>query len=94
MDNQYEDSLIKKDTFSNGTLKPFFGINGFKTGKQKVKLMIEEQVLETKSKEKDSFLEIMKVRHEYEFIITVVEKKYTSKLEKELLKKMKEESER
>ncbi|HMC01612.1 MAG TPA: hypothetical protein VKN14_11310 [Flavobacteriaceae bacterium] len=53
MDNQYSESEIKKDTFSDGTLKPFFGIYAYKTGKLKIKGKIQEQIL-NKEKEDDS----------------------------------------
>ena len=87
--NQYEDSKIKMDTFSNGTLNPFFGINGFKTGTQEIELLIEEQIIEPYEKDKDSFLGITKIYHEYDARITVVGGNYISETEKELLSKTK-----
>lgn len=45
MDNQYSDSKFQKDSFSNGTLKPFFGIYAYKTGKLKIKGKIKEQII-------------------------------------------------
>ena len=89
--NQYEESKVKNDTFSNGTLNPFFGINGFKTGTQKVKLTIEEQIIEPYEKNKDSFLGITKLYHQYDARITVVDRKYMSETEKNLLTEMKKE---
>lgn len=53
MDNQYSESKIQKDTFSDGTLKPFFGIYAYKTGKFKIQGKIKEQILNLK-KEDDS----------------------------------------
>ncbi len=87
--NRYEDSKVKMDTFSNGTLKPFFGINGFKTGTQEIELLIEEQIIEPYKKDKDSFLGITKLYHEYDVRITVVDEDYISETEKELLNEMK-----
>ncbi|MFC0605764.1 hypothetical protein [Winogradskyella pulchriflava] len=89
--NQYQNSKIKIDTFSNGTLNPFFGINGFKTGNQEIKLIIEEQILEPYEKDKDSFLGITKLHHEYKVRITIIDKEYLSKIEKELLTEFKNE---
>jgi hypothetical protein len=54
IENRYSDNTIKKDTFSDGTLKPFFGIFGYKTGKQIVKGKIEEKILKTEQINKDS----------------------------------------
>ncbi|WP_132705752.1 hypothetical protein [Winogradskyella wandonensis] len=87
--NQYEDLKVKTDTFSNGTLKPFFGINGFKTGTQEIELIIEEQILEPFEKDKDSFLGITKLYHQYDLRITVIDKDFISKTEKELLTELK-----
>ena len=91
MSNQYEDSKVKTDTFSNRTLNPFFGINGFKTGTQEIELIIEEQILELYEKDKDSFLGITKLYHKYDARITVVDGDYISETEKELLNKLKNE---
>ncbi|WP_411768958.1 hypothetical protein [Winogradskyella sp. A3E31] len=87
--NQYENSEIKTDTFSNGTLNPFFGINGFKTGTHKIELVIEEQIIEPYIKEKDSLLGITKLYHEYDVRITVIDGDYISDVEKELLAELK-----
>ncbi|WP_394344919.1 toxin-antitoxin system YwqK family antitoxin, partial [Seonamhaeicola algicola] len=54
IENKYADNTIKKDTFSDGTLKPFFGIFGLKTGKQIVKGQIEEKILQKEKINKDS----------------------------------------
>ena len=89
--NQYEDSEIKMDTFSDGTLNPFFGINGFKTGIQEIELIIEEQIIEPYEKDKDSFLGITKLYHQYDARITVVDGEYMSETEKKLLTEMKNE---
>jgi hypothetical protein len=89
--NQYEDSKVKTDTFSNGTLNPFFGINGFKTGTQEVELIIEEQILEPYEKDKDSFLGITKLYYQYDARITVVEGDFISETEKELLNELENE---
>ncbi len=89
--NQYEDSKIKTDTFSNGTLNPFFGINGFRTGTQEIKLVIEEQIIEPYKKDKDSFLGIKKLYHQYDARITIIDGNYISDIEKELLAELKNE---
>jgi len=54
MDNQYSKSKIQKDTFSDGTLNPFFGIYAHKSGKLKIKGKILENILSIKKKEGDS----------------------------------------
>ncbi len=87
--NQYEESKVKMDTFSDGTLNPFFGINGFKTGTKEIKLVIEEQIIETNQKGKDSLLGITKLYHEYDIRITVVDRDYLSDIEKQLLSELK-----
>ena len=45
IDNQYSEIEFKKDTFSDGTLKPFFGIYGYQVGKQKIKGKLEEKIM-------------------------------------------------
>jgi hypothetical protein len=45
VDNHYSEKEIRKDTFSDGTLKPFFGIYCYKTGKQKIKGILKETIL-------------------------------------------------
>jgi len=87
--NQYENSKIKMDTFSNGTLNPFFGINGFKTGTQEIEFIIEEKIIEPYEKDKDSFLGITKLCHQYTARITVVNGDYMSETEKKILTEMK-----
>lgn len=87
--NQYAESEIKTDTFSDGTLQPFFGINAYKLGTQEYTIIVEEQILEDVMKESDSFLNITKVYHEYGAKITVVKEDYISKLEKSLILEMK-----
>jgi hypothetical protein len=51
IDNQYSETEVQKDTFSDGTMKPFFGIYAYKTGKQKIKGKIEEQILNNKKED-------------------------------------------
>lgn len=50
IDNEYSEKEIRKDTFGDGTLKPFFGVSILKTGKQKIKGKIQEKIL-TKTKD-------------------------------------------
>jgi hypothetical protein len=54
IDNQYSEFEFKKDTFSDGTIKPFFGIYGYKIGEQVIKGKIEEKILTTTEINKDS----------------------------------------
>lgn len=54
IDNQYSEFEFKKDTFSDGTIKPFFGVYGYKTGEQVIKGKIEEKILTTTEINKDS----------------------------------------
>jgi hypothetical protein len=75
--NTYEDALVKSDTFSDGSLHPYFGINGFQTGKQLVQGKIEEKILKTDRINEDSTSLIIMDNYKYfekEFIVTDKEK--------------------
>ncbi|TQD34041.1 toxin-antitoxin system YwqK family antitoxin [Haloflavibacter putidus] len=54
IENKYADNNVKNDTFTNRTLKPYFGIFGHKLGKQIVKGQIEEKIIQTDDINKDS----------------------------------------
>ena len=54
IENQYSETNIKKDTFSDGSLNPYFGVYGYKLGKQVVNGQIEEKILIKKEINKDS----------------------------------------
>ena len=45
VENEYSETVMKRDTFSDGTLNPKFGINTYKTGEQKIKGFIIEEIL-------------------------------------------------
>lgn len=45
IENQYSENSIKKDTFSDGTMTPKFGIFGYKPGIQKVNGFIIEDII-------------------------------------------------
>lgn len=62
IENQFSESEIKKETFSDGTLKPFFGIYAYKSGKLKINGKIKEQIL-NKEKEDDSMYNFKIANH-------------------------------
>lgn len=70
MDNQYSKSKIQKDTFSDGTLKPFFGIYAYKTGKVKIKGRIQETILNI-NKQSDS-LHVLSITTHYKYFEKVI----------------------
>ncbi len=63
--NKYPENKIKKDTFSDGTFTPKFGIYGSKSGKQKVEGIIIEEVLDEKIFNKDSSTLIIREHKKY-----------------------------
>lgn len=59
VENEYAINKIKTDTFSNGTLKPAFGIYAFKKGHLKVKgKILEQQISEFNINQDSSRLQI------------------------------------
>lgn len=62
IDNKYSETEIKRDTFGYGTLKPFFGVSIYKTGKQKIRGKIQEEIL-TKTKNSDDLYTLTIVEH-------------------------------
>ncbi|MGM1057454.1 MAG: hypothetical protein ACQEWG_16330 [Bacteroidota bacterium] len=58
IENQYEDGIAVKDTFSDGTLSPWFGVYANKKGKMIVKGTILEEALNDRTTDKDSILKI------------------------------------
>ena len=88
VENQYENSEIKKDTFSDGTLNPFFGIYGYKLGHQKIILTVEEKILEENLEGDDLPLIIKNVYYDYTIELIVVDGNYVSELEKDLYMQM------
>jgi len=54
VENEYSDSKIKKDTFSDGTLQPYFGVYGPKKGKHLIKGIIEDKTILSDELVKDS----------------------------------------
>lgn len=92
IENKYSENEIKKDTFSDGTLKPFFGIIGFKKGKQIVKGIIEEKTLKTKEIKKDSsILMILNHYKRFEKEVYVTDSKESSELSKRLKEELEQE---
>lgn len=51
VNNKYSDFETRKDTFSDGTLKPIFGINTYKEGSQKIDGFIVEEIINLISKD-------------------------------------------
>ncbi|TYB75867.1 toxin-antitoxin system YwqK family antitoxin [Bizionia myxarmorum] len=70
IDNENSDNEIKRDTFGNGTLKPFFGVTIYKSGKQKIKGKILEKIL-TKTKESEDLYNLIIEDHYKYFEIDV-----------------------
>ncbi|MFL0354768.1 toxin-antitoxin system YwqK family antitoxin [Xanthomarina sp. GH4-25] len=89
IDNENSEKEIKKDTFGNGTLKPFFGVTIFKTGKQKIKGKILEKVL-TKTKEDNDLYRLTIVEHYkyFEKEVYVWDKEKETELGKKLREEM------
>lgn len=62
IENEYSESERKTDTFGDGTLKPYFGVSIYKTGKQKIKGKIQEKVL-TITKDSDDLWTLETAEH-------------------------------
>ncbi|MDX1830509.1 MAG: hypothetical protein R3342_13295 [Lutibacter sp.] len=58
IENEYQDGIIEKDTFSDGTLSPWFGIYATKKGKMTIKGIILEEALNDMNYDIDSVLRI------------------------------------
>ncbi|WP_375587430.1 toxin-antitoxin system YwqK family antitoxin [Flagellimonas aurea] len=54
VENKYSDNQIKKDTFSDGTLRPYFGVYGPKKGEHLIKGIIEDKTILSDEFVKDS----------------------------------------
>lgn len=67
VENRYSANEIKNDTFSDGSLLPKFGVFAFKKGKQKVNIILLEEVLnEVRIKKDSSVIRILKHRKYFE----------------------------
>lgn len=65
--NRYSANEVKNDTFSDGSLLPKFGIFALKKGKQKVNIILLEEVLnEVRIKKDSSVIRILKHRKYFE----------------------------
>jgi hypothetical protein len=85
VDNEYENNEIRKDTFSDGTLSPFFTIIRNQKGKHQVNFIIEEKILNETTISKDSsVLKITTINHYYSFEFIVSDKNYKSDLNNRL----------
>lgn len=58
IENEYENGIFVKDTFSDGTLTPWFGVYANKKGFKNVKGIILEEALNDKKTKNDSILRI------------------------------------
>ena len=58
IDNEYHDGIVVKDTFSDGTLSPWFGVYANKKGKMVIKGIIIEEALNDRNSDIDSILKI------------------------------------
>ncbi len=81
VDNQYSESLIRKDTFG-GTLSPFFGINTYKEGLQEIKFSVETKRL-TNSND-SSKVTVTDFIEYYTEKFYVADEKYTSDISEKL----------
>ena len=67
VENRYSVNEVKNDTFSDGTLTPSFGIFALKKGKQKVNIILLEEVLnEVRIKKDSSVIRILKHKKYFE----------------------------
>lgn len=62
IENEYSETETRKDTFGDGTLKPFFGISIYRKGNQKIKGKILEKILTVKE-ENDSISTLTIMEH-------------------------------
>lgn len=60
IENEYEEGITEKDTFSNGTLQPWFGVYAMKTGPKIIKGVVMEEALTKKKENNDSILSIVR----------------------------------
>jgi hypothetical protein len=89
IENELEDGTTKIDTFSDGLKTPFFGISRYQTGKQKIKIKVEEKMMRTKELPNDSMtLKIKDIYYYYEFDVFIKDKGYKSELNEVLSKQM------
>jgi len=58
IENEYQNGILVKDTFSDGTLSPWFGVYANKTGKMVIKGTILEEALNDRNTDIDSILKI------------------------------------
>jgi hypothetical protein len=89
IDNEYSESEIKKDTFGDGTLKPFFGISIYRKGKQTIKGKIQEKVL-TKTKDSTDLYTLTIAEHYkyFEKEVYVWDKENETEIGKQLREEM------
>lgn len=89
IENEYQDGEIKRDTFSDGTLQPYFGVSIFKTGKQIIKGKIQEKIL-TKTKDSTDWYSVSMGDHYkyFEKEVYVWEKDKETELGKKLRDEM------
>lgn len=86
IENHYSEKEIKKDTFSDGTLMPFFGIYAYKKGRLIVKGIIQEQTFKQTDINKDSTdLKVITINKYFEKQIYVSENKTPSNSKKKIL---------
>ena len=86
LENKKSENEIRKDTFSDGTLTPYFGITTYKLGKQKIKVKIEEKIV-TKTKDSSGLYNLTIADH-YKYFEKEV---YVQEMETELGKRLREE---
>jgi hypothetical protein len=89
IENEYENNKARKDTFSDGTLTPFFKILRNKKGKQFVKLSIEEKILsETRINSDSTNLRIVTNEYFYTLEFIVMGENFKSNFSEKLIKEM------
>ena len=67
IENEYSDGVIRKDTFSDGSLSPWFGVCAFKKGLKKIKGAVLEEILT----ESDSAVHIAQTYHYFSLNVYV-----------------------
>lgn len=89
MENEYGIGEFRKDTFSDGTLEPYFKIIRATKGKQLVKFSIEEKILKTTKINADSSSLLIDTNEYYyssEFL--VMDKEFKSLTNEKLLQEV------
>ncbi len=90
VENEYGNNEIRRDTFSDGTLEPFFKILRTKKGKQLLKFSIEEKIVsDMEIKSDTSTLLISTNEYYYSREFLVLDEEFNSIVNNKLIDEMK-----